>query len=150
MHLTAEKLEVFIQKGSIFEKVPLKEDIFTNLKSFLTQASSSSLPGFCCVDFVNLLFEKFRKENLNEFDAEQWSTYTFEEKELVEGDAIATGIKKEHETSLNHFAMYLGSGLYLSVGGINGDLIITGLEPMKKMYEANSAMLLCPKKLDFA
>jgi hypothetical protein len=41
-----------------------------------------------------------------------------------------------------HWAIYLGKGLYLSKGGIDAPLIVTNLESMKKIFEADSVIIL--------
>ncbi len=46
----------------------------------------------------------------------------------------------------HHAAIYIGSGLYISVYGAGGDLEVTTLKAMKRDYRANEVVLAKPKE----
>ncbi|HEV7736182.1 MAG TPA: hypothetical protein VGO47_02270 [Chlamydiales bacterium] len=141
----AKKLQIFIQGNYWFQAyVPLAGRVHQQLRDFILQGPSTS--AFCCVDFVQKLFDKYVPQCPHTFDKKEWKFFRCTRKQLPKaGDAIALAAEQSKEL-LRHFAFCLGQGLYLSVAGDNGPLVVTELEELKNLYRARTVFVISPRK----
>jgi hypothetical protein len=82
------------------------------------------------VDFVNYLVGKFRQTRENWFEWDEWAYTLCNDKEPSAGDAVLfnTSIFQKEQSTFSggfvHFALSLGSDLYLSLLGTEGPLSV--------------------------
>lgn len=137
MKLTAESLDVLVQtNGLFFESIPLDKKLTDRLLTFLVKGRPA--PGFSCVDFVQYLYDQYEAGSTNTFHQAKWiiSPYV-KTTPLPPGEIIILAIDKGEFSSSEHFALYLGYKLFLSVAGAEGYLIVTDLEEMENIYKTN-------------
>ena len=73
------------------------------------------------------------------FDYRQWAVRPLAQESLLKpGNTLIIG---HNSSTLTHFALYLGHGLYLSKFGASGPLIVTDLEAMKIGFGGNEVFV---------
>lgn len=111
---------------------------------------------FCCIDFVNFVFDKFIK--LNQLNIDEWKFSNLEnDTQIQPGVAVCLTetnplIKKNERITLDidhfepkHLAIYLGKTIYMSLFGAIESLHFTTLEEMKKAYRSSTVLLMYPR-----
>ena len=163
--LKSENTRVFISdKNFKVASVNLPQRIYANLHKFLQEGRPDL--GFCCVDFVTYLFEKYSSKNLNSLDIDQWEFLPFKASQISPGEAVMLYKKEELDQAQDqkidinwtklkqleskHFAIYIGANIYLSLLGKRGPLTFTTLKEMQKFYGSpneplNNVRLMNPK-----
>ena len=142
--VTAKKLQVFIHDRRSLSCLPLESSVEQQLLDYLLQGPP--IPTFCCLDFVQKLFDKYVPQSPHVFNRGEWKfSRSSKNKLLKTGEAIALGQGRK-VSSIRHFAFCLGQDLYLSVAGDGGHLIVTELEEMKNLYQARNVFVICPIK----
>lgn len=145
LEVTAKKLEIFIQGDRRFQRfVPLARLVQQQLWDFVLQGPPSHT--FCCGDFVQKLFDKYVLQFPHRFNTGEWKFICCTRKKQPKaGDAVALSEGRSTEL-LRHFAFCLGHGLYLSVAGDGGPLVVTELKELKNLYQASTVFVIFPKK----
>lgn len=152
----AEKPQIFIyDKKNIGTQVDLPQKIYKNLHKFILNGRPER--GFCCVDFVTYLFEKYSPQFHNSLNINEWEIAPFNASQIAIGEAVLihNNMKpfqlNENENNVKwselkhldvqHFAIYIGSKIYLSLFGKRGPLAFTTLTELQRFYSINSEPL---------
>ena len=143
--VTAKKLQIFIQGDRRFQVyVPLASRVHQQLRDFVLRGPP--IPAFCCVDFVQKLFDKYVPQLPHTFEEEKWKFFRCTQKTPPKaGEAVALANERSRKL-FRHFAFCLGQGLYLSVAGDGGPLVVTDLEELQNLYKARSVFVISPRK----
>lgn len=146
---SAETIQLLSKKtlsnGDIVVKplhTKLPSEIIKSILNFIKQGRTEL--GFCCIDFIELLYGKYEKKlNYCEFDTE---------KSISPGDVVClTYVKKTEQdkdlprfvkNNLSHIMLYLGSKLYLSLFGSVGPLRVASLQTMRQNYQSEDVIVL--------
>jgi len=101
----------------------------------------SPLKPFDCYSFGHFLNSV--SYGLRFFSLSKWEKCFFNENLLQTGDSIVIfTIKDGSIKKFNHFAIYIGNGLYLSKGGVSGPLVVSDLDIMKSAFGGNQVYQL--------
>lgn len=132
-------------------KVDLPPLLQQNFLAFLRSGRPD--PAFCCFDFISSLFGTYTPATVNSFDIGAWTITEWNEAKLAIGDVVAmithaACLHEEPQTERSlggrwkHAALYLGTGLYLSLMGRKGPLMVTTMEHLKRGYETDHVLAL--------
>lgn len=143
MRITAQKIKIYIQNSDHSQRVFLPDRITHNLLDFILKGYSSS--EYCCIDFVQQMYGLFKPEFISEI-AKEWIALPIDAsslKKLPLGAAIMLAdLVGEQGMLFKHFAMALGSDLYISLLGDNGIVGIMEFDQMQACYQASSTYCL--------
>lgn len=120
------------------KQIKLPKDMEQNLLCFL---SGSRRKNENCKDFINDLYFKCNTQPIYDIYF-SFAQTTIED--VTIGQAIAIGTHLNNQFRANHFAIYLGGDLYLSVLGVNNFLGVTTLEQLKVFYNDNVVRVINP------
>jgi hypothetical protein len=131
-----------IDKENKKQIMMLPETILSNLLNLLSQQRNKQI---CCYDFVSILFNKFKM--IGYFNIFDWVISN----EYQAGDAVALRSNLINFLGYNyeHYAVYLGEDIYMSILGKGNCIHFTTLEEMKKLYKDTEVVglkLITPKK----
>lgn len=121
--------------------------------------------NFNCFDFINFVFGFYRKDQGLSLQINKWSLKLLEIDSLGLGRAICLAkeigseakfvYKKEYYVCQSncyelilHYALCIGSDLFLSVLGKGGPLIVTNLNSIKILYNADKIYEIFPATVD--
>lgn len=145
-HSTTESVLLCIQNPDMsFRKIEIPEQIGTSLLEYLSKGQPREV--FDCEGFVHYL-----NGCVNNFDRlglhrGNYSKAVISTSELKPWNTIGMqGILIDIQAYL-HFAFYIGNDLFLSKASIDGALIVTDLESMKREYDAPDVFLIDVEKL---
>lgn len=96
-------------------------------------------PKYCCFDFFMDSVGLYSNRNVNQFDLNKWEMQNVDEASLNTGDGII--IFDEVQKPV-HVAIYLTNGIYVSLFGSTGPLIVTDLNEMKTAFNGMSTYRL--------
>jgi len=117
-------------------------DMSARLIEYLSISPLKGFDCYCFGHFLNSLSYRFSFSPLS-----KWEECIFDEDLLKTGDSIAIfTIKDGSINEFNHFAIYIGNGLYLSKGGPKGPLVVCDIDIMKSAFGGNQVYLLRRKK----
>ncbi|HEV7736655.1 MAG TPA: hypothetical protein VGO47_04690, partial [Chlamydiales bacterium] len=101
-------------------------------------------PKYCCIDFFIDTIGHYSNQSVNCWNG-VWEVHTLHEASLDTGEGI---VIYNAEDKPVHFAIYLTNGVYLSLFGTNGPLIIANLDEMKIAFGGATAYKLILKQWD--
>ncbi len=131
---------IVIKSGSSNLIVHLPETLSLNLLDFLEKGRPDPT-YFCCIDFITYLFGEYKEPNV--FNTNSWIfEKLLDQNKLKAGDVISISYIKKNEKQILHLAIYLGSGLYLSIWGTTRELRVATLLTMQKIYHGNTLYML--------
>ncbi|MBS0655672.1 MAG: hypothetical protein JSR46_07840, partial [Verrucomicrobia bacterium] len=99
---------------------------------------------YCCVDFVNSLCGRYR--GLCELRPIDWHFFPNSSKFSI-GDVVGLGddrqVALKGHIGFEHYALYAGSGLFISLYG-SSPIVFSTLEQMKTAYNVKESILMRP------
>lgn len=132
-----------IQLTPLHTQLPLEQQ--KNLLEIIKQGRPT--PGFCCLHFVDYMFGRYQQPNYTQLDYKKYVCTAFAIQKLcldaldnllAPGDAIclmrkfrADKIEESMRKHYDHFALYLGHGLFASLYGSIGGIVISTLQEMR-------------------
>lgn len=116
------------------------DKVKTAAHTFLRNYHAKQDISFDCYAFANLV--KGMEAHKVPYMLKYWETHSLPWRLRV-GSVVffLSGVNHFH-----HAAVYLGSGLYISVWGAGGDLEVATLKSMKRDYRAERVVLAIPRK----
>lgn len=132
-------LELVLMRCFFPKKLDITDDAKTAMLDFLRSYHAKQDISFDCYAFANLV--KGMETHKVPFMLKYWETRALPWR-LRPGSVV---FFLSGKNQFHHAAVYLGSGLYISVWGAGGDLEIATLKSMKRDYSAERAVLAIPK-----
>jgi cell wall-associated NlpC family hydrolase len=120
-------------------RIPVTERIQDGILQFLREFSGKGDVSFDCYSFVNLVHD--RPLHQKRYLVRDWSLYP-----LISLPPPGTPVfllTCEHNR-FHHGAIYIGLNLYISVYGAGGDLYISTLDDMVRMYKSKDVVFGVP------
>jgi hypothetical protein len=132
-------VKLIIRNRPFYKKLQLPDDLNAAISSFLQTKHAKQDIKFDCRAFANSVkgVEQHEIAHLLQF----WDLKPKPHK-LKTGDVI---FFTSGTNSFHHAAIYIGSGLYISVYGAGGDLEVATLKDMKRDFKAEHVLLATPK-----
>ncbi len=121
--------------------VRLTEQFNNNLLDFL---SGGRRENECCMDFINAIYFGCSAVPLNTISLDEELLTVTSSETLQAGQVISIGNGKDEDYVPDHFTLYLGDDLCLSVVGTNRPLLITTLDQMKFCYSCQETVIVYP------
>lgn len=133
-------LSVFLREQDQTKEVALPEVMLERMAYYMANKAKMKGP-FDCVSFahmINGIPYEFGKYNSANWEMTPFNGY------LNVGDTISICNSDSESRRDNHFAIYVGDGLYLSKFGGPGPLIVTDLTEMKKGFDGDLVYKMKP------
>ena len=122
------------------ENCELPSAMAQHLLTFLTGGRRQ---GECCIDFINDLYFGCGSVAVNQLYVRDFFGAPIKnDKQIAIGQAV--GIGKDLGSPPNHYAIYLGHGLFIAVMGNDCPIYVTTLEQMKLLYDDRFASVISP------
>lgn len=138
LRIRADIVKIFINS----RVVDLPEQIIDRLLLFFVLRPDTT-DGFDCHRFIHLL-KNVSPLGGGGFNQEAWDWNILnKEDDLATGESIA--IFDDH-SQIQHSALFVAEGLYLSMSGVNGPLIVASLPETLKGHRGKFAMHISPKR----
>lgn len=135
-----EDVEIILIKRFFAKKLRLPQDLLQAMIVFLQSYHAQQNISVDCYAFANMV--KGIESHKVHFMLKYWET-----KPLPWYVPVGSVVfLKSGENHFHHAAIYIGSGLYISVWGAGGDLEIATLKSMKKDYGAEQVVLAQPRE----
>ncbi len=134
-----EDIEVVILRRFFCKKLRMSPETKAAMLRFIREYHAKQDVSFDCYAFVNLA--KGIAEHRVKYILAHWNLSSLPWR--LRADSVIFLLSGENR--FHHAAIYLGSGLYISVWGAGGDLEIATLKAMKRDYGASEAVLAHPK-----
>jgi hypothetical protein len=127
------------------KQIQLPDQVSSKILHFLKTGRPD--PRFCCHDFVNYVFNKYKV--LNSFYLSDWNYKVYLGDEFLSpGDAVLLHVSAkaipQRPKDYRHSAIYLGYNVYMSLYG-QGPIMLTSMDHMQKFYHAESVIVLYRK-----
>lgn len=135
-----EGVEIVLIKRFFNKKLRLPQDLLQAMVVFLQSYHAQQDISIDCYAFANLV--KGVEPHKVHFMLKYWETKPLPWRVPV-GSVV---FLQSGENRFHHAAIYIGSGLYISVWGAGGDLEIATLKSMKKDFAAERAVLAQPQE----
>lgn len=137
-----QDLKIFITGKKVKEINPFVVGNIKNKLLDLFNNASRPCERFDCVKFINYLFETNVSIPNHPFLAAEFNETNLKPGVCIVISSSYSKISNEAKMNVVHMALYLGKKLYIQIGGIDGPLMITNLEEMKKAYEGDLWILI--------
>jgi hypothetical protein len=134
-----DDLELVLVHRFFPKKLCITADVRAAMLDFLRSYHAKQDISFDCYAFANLV--KGMEAHKVPYMLKYWETRALPWR-LRSGSIVFFLSGENH---FHHAAVYLSSGLYISVWGAGGDLEIATLKSMRRDYGAERAMLAIPK-----
>jgi hypothetical protein len=145
-----QKLEVFMRAEDGLKQIRVPEHILERMSEYLRRPQEYGPSDRNCREFVHFVHEVPFDRKM--FQPDQWDWFQLaDESHLRSGDSICitksliSAPKTFADVELQHFAIYLDADLYISKVGAGGDLVVSDLNTMKRIYEGDGVFLMLPK-----
>ncbi len=149
-----DELRVVIEDDDgIQDEVPLLPFLTTRLLKYLKSSTNEKSNLDSCY-FAHHLFGI--KDFNNSYENDDWHTHLVMVDNTPQPGVLILLLKSKKETidghptcsgQVSHVAMCLGNDLYLSKGGLSGELFVTTLDHLKKLYDGSVVIQCINKKL---
>lgn len=134
-----DDLELVLMRRFFPKKLCITAEVRAAMLYFLRSYHAKQDISFDCYAFANLV--KGMEAHKVPYMLKYWETSALSWR-LRSGSVV---FFLSGENQFHHAAVYLDSGLYISVWGAGGDLEIATLKSMKRDYGAERAVLAIPK-----
>lgn len=133
-----ENLDILIKDNNsdIYLSEQLTDNFKSNLLKFLKEGRKD--PTYCCIDFFQDMLN-IKRQAVNQNFLKQYKIIPFQDEDSLTPE---TGIIIYNGREIVHWAIYLGFGLYISLAGKKGPLLLSDLIQLRKIYQANKTAIL--------
>lgn len=147
-----ESVEVCMRSDTGLESIDLPQSILDKLAEYIRNESLGTLGEFDCASFAHFVSDV--PYTFGKFDSMKWNLDLLSDESVLKiGDTVMItddtyDIEKGESanTAIRHFALYLGSGLYISKFGTGGKLMVARLDEMKNGFDGTKAFKLTPNQ----
>lgn len=136
-------LGIFLKKDDNICEIPINPAIRNNLLTLL-KAKKQLPEKFCCMDFVNFLYGKYR--DLNKLSFSDWNIEYLTDINTLLPEQVFMISRSANPELFTHFAVYLGQGKYLSQFNNSGPVLITDIDAFFWAYDGDYLFRLTAKE----